>query len=342
LSWSFSSRAGSWQDITPQADFRFRFEDYRDHLNNISTTRQLMRARLSFSYKVDDHVTFHTRLATTGKAYSTNDELGSNDELSGLVGTNRAGIVFFDQIYAHLGYGKLQVDLGRMKNIFTRAGRNQLIWDGDMNFEGAHLGYTLGEAYLHLASFWFQENKTTADVVLLASQLGYKRVRKDFKIDLGVSNYNYHNSKGYSACNRSNSVSNPYGVNLVELYLELKFKQLTFFSSAVENISADHDNKAYIVGLKFGPPKKSGEFVFGVNYRQVDLYSLEGRFMDGAFASQKTDNSGAVIWGRYKLTGKSYLSLGYFVSKINKDRKYDSTKEAEDYYKTQLDYGIKF
>ena len=42
------------------------------------------------------------------------------------------------------------------------------------------------------------------------------------------------------------------------------------------------------------------------------------------------------------VTDKSYVSFGYFMNTKNSDEKADVSKEAEDYTKLQIDYGVKF
>ncbi len=64
--------------------------------------------------------------------------------------------------------------------------------------------------------------------------------------------------------------------------------------------------------------------------------------MDSDFAGRTTDSSGTIVWGKYMVTDKSYVSLGLFNNTKNADEKASPASDSEAYTKMQLDYGVKF
>jgi hypothetical protein len=329
--------ANEWSDIKPNADFRYRLENYKDEFDTTSRSRQRMRARIGLNYKIDENTKLNIRLATAGGATSTNDTLGDSDGASTAIYTDRAYIAYKN--------GELNLNMGRMKNQFHRPGKSQLIWDGDLNFEGIHTSYSDHGIYLNLGSFWVKEDKSSnQDITITSSQLGYKGSAGKIKYNLGASNYHYENAHAQNYITTGNGSSGE-GMNILETYLELTYDSkipVTVFVDLTTNNEANEENEAKMFGLTIGKTKLKGSWATGLNFRTVQLNSLEARYMDSDHANQKNDNSGTLVWAKYMLSNKSYFSLGYFRDTINVDEKLDTSKDAEEYSKLQIDYGVKF
>ncbi len=328
---SFSAFA-SWDKIKPSADFRYRLENTKDEFKDEGQSRQRIRARVGLDYEVDNMTQIKLRLATTGGATGTNDTLGNSE--------GDAGEVYFDRAYLAHKAGDVNLNMGRMKNPMYRAGKNQLIWDSDLNPEGIHASYKWKGVYTNLASFWYEENKATStndglDVTITSSQLGYMGDAGDFKYNIGASNYHYENAHAAGTFGDE-------GINILETFLELKYRAFTLYYSGTTNNEAEDYNKANIVGISYGKTKDKGTWIVGFNQRTVELNALNSKLMDSDFAGQTTDTTGSIAWGKYMLTDKSYLSFGYFQNTKNADEKADATKDAEAYNKLQVDYGVKF
>jgi hypothetical protein len=336
---SFASMASGWDKVTPSADFRYRHENSKDEFKSEGQTRQRLRARLGLKYQVDKSTKIDIRLATSASsATSTNDTLG--DSAGG------ANTVYFDRAYISHNAGDVKVNMGRMKFPMFKAGKSQMIFDGDFNPEGIHAGYKLHGVYINLASFWYDENKTTSDVAktdnvdgldvtITSSQIGYAAESAGIKYNFGLSNYHYENAHEVGTFADE-------GMNILETYLELKWQKLTFFYSATVNNEVEEDNSANIIGLSFGKTKTKGNWKVGANMRTVELNAVNPTLMDGDFAGQKTDSTGTIIYGKYMTTDNAYVSFGIFNNTKNSDKKSDSSKESEAYTKMQFDYGVKF
>ena len=332
---SFSALAASWDDIKPSADFRFRLENSKDEFKSEGQSRQRLRARLGLKYKIDDSTSIKVRLATAASsATSTNDTLGDSTSPGG------ANTVYFDRAFIAHKAGDISVNMGRMKFPMFKAGSSQMIFDGDFNPEGIHAGYKWQGVYINLASFWYEENKakTTADgldVTITSSQLGYAGETGDFNYNIGASNYHYENAHAVGTFGDE-------GMNILETYLELKWKKVTLFYSATVNNEAEEDNTANIIGVSYGTTKIKGDWKLGANIRTVELNALNAKLMDGDFAGQTTDSTGTILYGKYMTSDSAYLSFGLFNNTKNADENADVSRESEAYTKMQFDYGVKF
>lgn len=332
---SGSALAGGWDQVSPKADFRFRLENKKDAFKSEGQTKQAIRARVGLKYQVDDITAINIRLATSAsKPSSTNDNLGDSTPLGG------ANTVYFDQAYISHKAGDIDVNLGRMKFPMFRAGKTQLVFDGDFNPEGMHAGYKWNGLYINLGSFWYEENKSTKtedglDVTITSSQVGYEGGAGELKYNIGVSNYHYENA-------HATGTFGDEGMNIFETYAELSWRKFKLFYNATVNNEAEEYNTANLIGLNYGSTKLKGDWLIGANMRTIELNSLNANLMDGSFAGQTTDSSGSIVYGKYMVTDKSYLSFGYFMNTKNSDEKADPSKEAEEFTKLQLDYGVKF
>lgn len=108
-------------------DLRVRGQaDFSDDLDGGRTTNQV-RARIGATYAVSDHIGIGARLVTgdPDNPRSSDAQLTNWwDDLD----------VAFDLAYVQLGYENLRVQLGKIQQPFSRT---ELVWDGDINPEGA-------------------------------------------------------------------------------------------------------------------------------------------------------------------------------------------------------------
>lgn len=330
---SLGAQASKFDKIDTKADFRFRMENMKDEFKSESQSRQRIRARVSLKYNVDETTKINLRLATTGGATSTNDTLGDSN--------GGAGEVFFDQAYVSHKVGELAVNLGRMAFPLFKAGKSQLIFDGDFNPEGVHAGYSMSGVYVNLASFWYDENKATSsddglDVTITSAQLGYKGEVSSIKYNLGASNYHYEHAHS------KNTFSTSEGLNILETYVQLKYDKFTLWYTGTKNNEAQDYNTASQVGLTYGSSKAKGDWKIGASMRTIELNAINTTLMDGDFAGKTADSSGSIVFGKYMLTDSAYTSFGLFTNMKNADEKADTSRDAEKYSKLQIDYGVKF
>ena len=158
-------------------DFRYRHERIDDQKFNDagdestdSRVRQRLRLRLQMDAKINPKVSVTARFAS-----GTADAASTNESLDGGFQSKNAWLDLAYLTYKPVDGAKVLA--GKMKNPFMRVGKSQLIWDSDVNPEGATAGYTLGGEGLNLSAtaghFWVNEIKSpdVEDVVLNAGQL---------------------------------------------------------------------------------------------------------------------------------------------------------------------------
>jgi len=139
------------EKIKISGDLRYRYE-YIDLEDKSTRSRNRIRARLMISAIVNDEWDVVFRMAT-GETDIIDDTI-----LADPVSTNQTlgefssrkdfwlDLAYFD--YHPEGIEGLSVVGGKIKNPFLVVGKNQLMWDGDLNPEGVALRYSmpLGES----------------------------------------------------------------------------------------------------------------------------------------------------------------------------------------------------
>lgn len=222
-------RNSAWaQRIRWGGDIRLRYErNYFDENNaillrpdnpgeilNTTEDRSLYRYRVRLGVKatlLDDRkinvgkVEFGARIATGNEKnpVSTNDTLGDY--------FNKDGIVL-DQAYLKWTYSPTLEIAGRIPELSLTAGRmpnpwffTDLLWDGDLNFEGAALSFKtdtlLGnpwKSFLTLGAFPLQEDEfSSRDKWLYGGQIGIEYTQPmGLSFKLGLAYYDYKNVEG--------------------------------------------------------------------------------------------------------------------------------------------------
>lgn len=193
-------------------DYRFRYEGifYNDEnglilspqdtsslINTLDTENRFrMRARIGINAEVNNQADLILRLATgsSGNPVSTNDTLGDY--------FNKDSILF-DMAYLKLRSMPTQpefsVYMGRFPSPWVGT---DLIWDGDLGFEGLALSLdtrktrTFGPI-MTVGAFPLQEEEWYADKWLFGGQLGFEyRPSNDLSFVLTSAYYHYENIEG--------------------------------------------------------------------------------------------------------------------------------------------------
>jgi hypothetical protein len=97
----------------------------------------------------------------------------------------------------------LKLQGGKMKNPFLAVGRNQMIWDHDLNPEGLAAQFSrkinATELFANASYFWVEERATTDDSFLIGGQAGLKHGLATADLTIGAGLFNYTNTKGSAA-----------------------------------------------------------------------------------------------------------------------------------------------
>lgn len=352
------------ENVKLYGDFRYRYE-YRDSDWKSSTSdRHRIRARVGVKAKINDEFTFDFRIATAEFLDDDNDDkIVSGDSVSGnktlgeYWATKNAWIdrayVAYKPHYAE----DLTMLFGKMGNPFYKVGKNQLIWDGDVNPEGIAFQYETGDLFVNGMLGYVQENGSSSDKTLLGIQAGLAHAFEDSsKLTYGASYYDYSNVKGESlpeiggdvidggvAGNTStDGLTYDYDYNLLEGFAEYAFKlgelPLSLYGDYVVNTASGVDeDTGWLVGTTINKAKKPGSWQFGYTYRDLEADAVLGAFTDSDFGRDGGTNvRGHTFNYTYALAKNTTIGATYFM-----DEKL-SEKPDEDNKRLQVDLKVKF
>ena len=335
-------------------DFRYRHEMIDDATKDEARNRQRFRLRLSIDAGITDDMSIIGRIAT-GSATATS----TNQTADGAFSSKASWI---DLAYAKWNPSFMKsatIQAGKMKNPFVRVGKSQLVWDGDVNPEGASLALKAKHSGVELGArggyFWIDELKSSEyDVTMLGGQ-GYIGLKgAPGKLTIGASVYDFKNvvespaltDDGFSG-NMSFNLGagddaqevylNPY--TLTNYFVEFKAKTLpvTLHYDMVRNVDApDGDNTGWLIGGSIGSGKGEMPVKLAYFYRDVQRDAVVASFSDSDFAGGGTDNKGHVIKASLGINKQSKLSATYF-----SNTKGASTDETA-YDRAQVDFNVKF
>ncbi len=231
----------------------------------------------------------------------------------------------------------LNVYGGKIKNPFYKAGKNQLIWDGDLNPEGVAAKYSKAlnatdRLYINAGGFWVDEITSAADISLWAAQTYVKRkIGVSKHVLAGATYYDYTNLKGKADLKSTWGASNFFGntatagmykedYDIVEIFGEYGFncctRPTTLFSSWVRNLAAaTSEDTGWLVGVKFNKAKDDapGSWECAYDYRETDADAVIGGFCESDFLGAKTNSRGHRGVFKYQLARNLYWIMTYYL-----------------------------
>jgi len=368
-----------------KGDFRYRHEWLNDgtaDANNVTDqfdrNRHRVRVRLGFFAKVNDEFDAGLQLATgsDGDPVSTNQTLGDNGSRWFQKKNVWWDLMYFD--YHPKAVAGLHGFGGRMPNPFYRAGGSDLIWDGDLRFDGLAATYetNLGEnvtLYVNGGGFWLEERGRAAAFVggpfthqdstlwgaQAAGRFDLPEVAEKLYVTTGVSYYDYANVEGFNPLAAGGNQTVGAGAamryvsdfNVINPFVEIGFPvaglPLVLLADFAVNPSADdlagfsdNNDLAWMVGCVLGKCKDPGSWEAGYNYRQLQPDSLLGLFSDSDFAGGGTGGRGHKVWVGYQIAKNVKAKATYFCNDRNSFRN-DGTDESF-YHRVQVDLELKF
>ncbi len=335
----------SWiERIIISGDLRYRHdhtdvEAERDGqarwLNGVE--RQRIRARLRLQAMINDDwdAIFRISSGTSRIPNSTNQDL--EDAFSR------------KNLWLDLGYFNwhpaakqgLNVLGGKMKNPFYRAGRNELIWDSDVNPEGLAVRYMkrlsdVDRVFLNGGGFWVDESTLDVDTSLWGAQAYLRHtIRNPNYVLAGAGYFDYGNIEGQEALSNTwlpkrpspslffgNTSSEPNGVyvndyDIFEAFGEYGFEYgtmpLALFASWVQNTAARTDeDTGWLVGTRFNKIKGPGSWLFIYDYRELEADAAVGGFTESDFVFGRTDSRGHRFVFKYLITKGLLTAVTYY------------------------------
>ena len=337
------------EKVKVSGDLRYR----QDHIDEQDSTgkwengvyRHRIRARLKFDAEVNDDWDLGFRIASG----SNRSPISTNQDLED--GFSKKDI-WLDQAYFnwHPAHVKgLNVTGGKIKNPFYKAGKNQLIWDGDLNPEGIAVQYSkplndTDQLFFNGGGLWVDESDTVADASLWAAQAYWKRtIGNPDHVLAGATYYDYGNIESRADLKSTWGTSNFFGnttaaggykddFDILELFGEYGFKfgslPTTLFGSWVRNTAATtSEDTGWLVGTKFNKAKDDdpGSWEFGYDYRETAADALVGGFNESDFLGAQTNSKGHRFAFKYQLAKNLYWYATYYLledTQTNKDLDY--------------------
>jgi len=187
------------EKVKISGDLRYR----QDHIDEQDSSgewengvyRHRIRARLKFDARVNDEWDLGFRIAS-GSNRSPNT---TNQDLEDAFSKKE---LWLDQAFFNWhpeNVEGLNITGGKIKNPFYKAGKNQLIWDGDLNPEGIAVQYNTplndtDQFFFNGGGLWVDESGSTADTSLWAAQTYWKRtIGNPDHVVAGATYYDYGN-----------------------------------------------------------------------------------------------------------------------------------------------------
>ena len=344
----------SWvNNITPYGDFRYRHESMSKTDNEIGGNRRRnrIRARLGIKIKISDELSTDFRIASgsSESPTSTNQTLGEGS------GDHDQDAFASKSLWLDLAYADwhpesmpgLNIYGGKMKNPFYKVGKNQLIWDGDVNPEGGAFSYnwdlnTSTAATVTGGGFWLEERSTDADAGYFGIQGKVKHVLSDSTHLIGgISYYDIGNivnkTKPGAVSLQGNTPTAPgetdykYDYDMLEFFGEYGFHcgemPVAVYGNFVENTAAPSGkNQAFSIGGTLNKAKAPGSWQFSANYREVESDAAFGGLCDSDFIDGGTGGKGWVLGYKYQMAKNVQAGLTYFIN--DRDRRVGSDAEG--------------
>jgi len=334
-------------------DFRYRHEQIDDETKTSDRDRHRVRARVGLEAKVNDEWDLGFRVASgSADPASTNQTLEDSFSSKDLW----LDLAYFQWRPATVSGLKLLG--GKIKNPFYKAGKNQLIWDGDLNPEGIAAQHvtSLGERtdwHLNGGGFWVDESSGGVDTSLWGAQTYVKhKFGKSDQITFGASYFDYGNIQGRGDLkstwhstktsffgNTTNGGAFASDFDILELFGEYGTKAgslpVTAYGTWVKNVSAvDGEDTGWLVGCKINKAKNPGSWEFGYNYRDIEADAVLGAFNDSDFCGGGTDGKGHKFGLKYQLNKGIQAGLTYLLNEAGADE--------DEYQRLQADLIAKF
>jgi hypothetical protein len=355
------STSSDWtKRIKWSGDFRYRHESIDQETDsNVrwkdGRNRHRFRARLMLEAILNDEWDLGFRLASgdPDSPTSTNQTMDNGFSSKDIW----LDLAYFD--YHPAAVNGLNVYGGKIKNPFYKVGKNQLIFDGDVNPEG--LAFVLERPINDRdtirftgGGFWVDEGSGDGgDPSLFGAQVLIKhQVGNPDTVIVGASYYDYGNIKGrgnlWDGATSFLGNSNAGGVytqdyDLLEVFGEYQTKcgdrPVSFYGNWVHNTAATTgEDTGWLVGGTYNKAKDPGSWQFSYAYRDLEADAVVGLFSDSDFIGGGTDGKGHVFGFAYQVKKNVQAALTYF---LNEDRANTAGRDF-DYHRLQADLKFKF
>ncbi len=330
--------------VKVKGDLRLRYQlTQKDETgtNTPDRSRGRVRARIGVSAKVTDNVK-----AAIGMASGSDDPRSTNQSFDDSFSSKGLQL---DYAYAEIKLadpvklygGKIQ----RKKVIYTPS---DLLWDSDVNVEGAGLHMMMGPIFLNAGGFVIEERSANSDPTMYVVQPGVKIKSGDLSIKAAVAYYAFSGAQGNTLAHSdgNNTLSGGvlrYDYDAFSPAVEVGIKgealpYAGFFGEYVNNSDPSDDNTGFLAGFKIGEKKvkDKGQWQFKYLYRKLEKDAWVDILPDSDFAGGKTGYKGHELIAQIGLKKNVVFGLDYYMTE-----EIDSTSDKEEKV-LQADLVLKF
>ena len=323
-------------------DLRLRF-DATDEAGEDQRNRFRFRGRFEFAAELSSRVRFSARVATSdGNPVSKNLDFGD--------GFSSKNIAIDRVLINWNALDNLDITLGKMGRPWFRAGGNALLWDSDLNPEGANARWSSGSFFANLGTFAVAERSDSDDSLLHSVQAGLdKRFSERSRLLVSAAYFDYTNTIGnppfYRDRAKGNSVDAAgnflYEYDIVEVSAEYSAVAFNWPASIygvwAQNTAVDIQDTAFAAGVVLGLVDAPGRVQFSYTWYDTEADAVMGIFSDSDFGGGNTDSKGHMIKARYGLSRNIALNGTFIISETEM-----FGNNRHDYNRVQLDIEFLF
>jgi hypothetical protein len=337
----------SWTDkMYWKGDFRYRYESF-DIEGRENRNRNRIRARAALIADVTPTIQVGLGVATGG-----DDPVSANQTLGG-GGSSKdlwVDLAYFDWS----GLKDTHVYGGKFSNYVHKAGKTQLLWDGDWRPEGTGIKWNNGTFFANGLGTWIESDSGNANGQSFAylTQIGAQfPIGESVKLRGGVG-YHVFDTKGNASYfgdeddfygNSFDPVTNTYLYDYkdLEVFADLSFELFNqptlVYADYIQNQAVDDNDTGYSLGFILGAAKNKGEWLFGYEYRYLEADSALGLLTDSDFGGGGTDSKGHIVKGSYAIYKNFNAVATYFINEVGL-----RDPDPFNYKRLQLDLSFKY
>jgi polyhydroxyalkanoate synthesis regulator phasin len=328
------------QDMKWSGDLRLRYEGSEtDTGSNKYRHRGRVRFRYGFTTEVNDRMSVGFRMAS-GSADPTSANQTFTDNFS-------SKSLWVDRAYLKYSFPGKTAELlgGKIPNPFYRVG--DLVWNGDINPEGAALKFGLPAGSIdyfgNIAFLPMYESSSNYDnPFLFGAQIGLGGDIAEKPFKLSAAYFDFYNLKGKQEASISsnytpgtNSLTGgvyDYDYKVVNLNAELTPftfdlgypADLKLFTGYICNTASGvSEDTGYLAGFSLGKDKNPGEWKLGYTYYRIEKDAIAAIINSSDF---ETNRKGHKLGISYALLENTTLGLNYYTMKQLTDGKKDIDK----------------
>ena len=326
-----------------RGDFRYRYESF-DVDQKADRDRNRLRARVGLNATVSE-----TLQVIVGLASGSDDPVSSNQTLGSAGTTKGLGL---DMAYFSWQINeRFNLKAGKIKNVWFKPVKSELLWDGDYNPEGVALSYASDGVFGHAAINWLESDTKKDQAFAAGLQAGVRFPVAGFEMTAGAGFHDVSVS-GHGAflagddffgnqalCDGSRCVyANDY--EQVQLFALLDGRwmdqPLALYLEAVDNLAVEDQSQGWSVGFKIGKASNPGTWELGYQYEDLEADAVFGLTTGSDFGGGGTNLKGHIVKGGWAVTKAWKLGLTYFNNEA------DPAGAQLGYQRLQLDTQIKF